>query len=145
MAALPPCSLCRVPEKVSKFLDNKKSNFLKFAIFFILLIEWFSNLFVKNYSAPLHDCKDVYLTFVYPLLSQLALFIMFFSIFLWKDRLHFCSRKSATTFYLSLYYLFGVVSLVFCLSANIYYTLISYAALAFASLLFVASFYNKLN
>jgi hypothetical protein len=139
MAAVPVCALCKAPEIISKYLENRKKHFLKFSIFIILVIEWFSIFYNKTYTHPKHNIYDSYLMYYYPLLTQLALFVIFFSIFLWKDRLHFCFRKAATTFYLSLYYLLGVLSVLLCLSADFYYEAISIGSLAIASFIFIVS------
>ena len=80
-----------------------------------------------------------YLFFWYPLLTQLALFVVFFSLFLWKERLHFCARKSAATFYLSLYYALGVFAVIFCMRESLYYQIVSISSLILASLVFLAS------
>lgn len=143
MAAVGLCSLCRVPEKIRVYLESNKKPFLVFSIFMVLLIEWFSIGYLKFVPQVKPAVYEPYTMFWYPMLTQLALFIVFFSLFLWKDRLHFCGRKSAATFYLSLYYLFGVLAVLFCFSANFYYTVISYTSIALASLLFIVSLFKS--
>lgn len=145
MAALPPCSLCRTPEKIRTYLDTNKQPFLTYSIFFILLIEWYSAFYIYTNPSSSINTKNEYLQFWYPMLSQLALFIVFFSLFLWKERLRFCYRKSAVCFYLSSYYFLGFLGVLFCLNANVYYILINYGTIAIASFLFIASVYNKLE
>jgi hypothetical protein len=143
MPALPPCSLCRGPEKIRTYLDSNKKPVLVYSVFIVLLIEWFSNIYQKFVPQTPNLVYDRYLMFWYPMLSQLALFVLFFSLYLWKDRLHFCFRKSAATFYLSCYYLLGFFSVLFCFSASFYYCVISYTSLALATLIFIASIFNK--
>lgn len=140
MATLPTCALCKIPERVLQSVIKNKKQFLIYSIFIILLIEWFSLIYLKGFHKTTQIVTDYYVAKMYPFLSQLALFVMFFSIFLWRDRLHFCFRKTATTFYLSCYYLFNSISVLLCLNASIYYELVSYGFLAIASLVFFVSF-----
>ena len=143
MAAVGFCSLCRIPEKIRVYLESDKKLFLVFSIFMVLLIEWFSIGYLKFVPQVKPAFYEPYAMFWYPMLTQLALFIVFFSLFLWKERLHFCGRKSAATFYLSLYYLFGFLAVLFCFSANFYYTVISYTSIALASMLFIVSLFKS--
>lgn len=143
MAAVGFCSLCRIPEKIRVYLESNKKPFLVFSIFMVLLIEWFSIGYLKFVPQVKLVVYEPYTMFWYPMLTQLALFIVFFSLFLWKDRLHFCGRKSAATFYLSLYYLFGFLAVLFCFSANFYYSVISYTSIALASMLFIVSLFKS--
>ncbi len=143
MAALPICSLCRGPERIRKAIEPNKKNFLVFSIFMVLLIEWFSIIYLNTYEQKQQIVYDKYLFFWYPLLTQLALFIILFSIFLWKERLHFCARKSATTFYLSLYYALGFFAVLFCLQAKLYYQIITISNLFVASYVFLVSIFKN--
>lgn len=143
MAALYPCSLCRVSELVQKKLEVNKKSFLIYSIFLVLLIEWFSFFYIKYFHVTTERITDYYVTKMYPLLTQFCLLILFFSIFLWKDRLHFCFRKSATTFYLSIYYLFNCLAIIFCFNTSVYYELVAYFTLGIASLLFLVSIFKK--
>lgn len=145
MASLPPCSLCRLSENIRPYFENNKKTILIYSIFAILLIEWFSMGYQYIVPQTPNLVYDRYLFFWYPLLSQLSLFVLFFSLYLWKEKLHFCFRKSATTFYLSLYYLLGVVGVLFCIQANLYYTIISIGSIAIATLIFIVSFFKQLD
>lgn len=145
MATLPPCSLCRVSEIVQKKLETNKRPILVYSIFFVLLIEWFSLFYIKNIHVTTDNCTDFYTTKMYPFLSQLCLFVMFFSIFLWRERLRFCFRKTAATFYLSCYYLLNLFAVLFCLDASVYYQLLVYGVLGIASLLFIVSLKNNIE
>lgn len=140
MATLPTCALCKIPERVLQSVIKNKKMFLVYSIFIILLIEWFSLIYLKWFHKTTQIVTDYYVAKMYPFLSQLALFVMFFSVFLWRDRLHFCFRKTATTFYLSCYYLFNALSVLLCLNSSIYYELVSCGFLAIASLVFFVSF-----
>lgn len=142
MASVPICSLCKAPKIVNEYLQERKKPFLVYSIFAVLLIEFFTTIFNWFYESTITQ-YDKYLMFYYPLLTQLSLFIIFFSIFLWKDRLHFCDRKNGAIFYLSLYYLFGVISILFCFSSDFYYKCISFGMIFISLLIFVQSFYAK--
>ncbi|MBF05035.1 MAG: hypothetical protein CMP76_17295 [Flavobacterium sp.] len=143
MATVPVCALCRPAENLSKFLENKKKTFLKINIFIVLLIEWLSYAYIKTYTPVKKEVIDVYTDFLYPLLTQLVLGILFLSFFLWKDRLYFCFRKSATTFYLSVYYFLGFFSILFCLNASIYYEIVSISILGVSTFLFIVSLWKS--
>jgi hypothetical protein len=145
MASLPPCSLCRLSEVIRPYFENNKKMILVYSIFAVIIIEWFSMIYQYNVPQTANLVYDRYLFFWYPLLSQLALFVLFFSLYLWKERLHFCFRKSATTFYLALYYLLGVFGVLFCIQANLYYTIISITSIGLATLLFIVSFFKQLD
>ena len=142
MAVVPVCSLCKPVETLNRFLEYKKKPFLKWAIIVVLFLEWLSLYLAYKFPPPENLKFDFYTMKVYPLLTQLVLFLVFFSFFLWKDRLHFCVRKSATTFYLSLYYLFGFISILFCLSASVCYQIVSIGFLTVSTYLFLASWKN---
>lgn len=145
MASLSPCSLCRLSEGIRPYFETNKKTFLIYSIFVVILIEWFSMVYQYIVPQTPNLVYDRYLFFWYPLLSQLALFVLFFSLYLWKERLHFCFRKSATTFYLSLYYLLGVFGVLFCIQANLYYTIISITSIGLATLIFIVSFFKQLD
>lgn len=145
MPAVPPCALCKIPNKVQVYLEANKKPFLVYSIFVILVLEWFSIAYLKFSKQTLNPTNyyDFYSMKLYPMLSQLAMFVLFFSLFLWKDRLHFCFRKSATTFYLAMYYLFGFFAILFCFSASFYYEIISLGTIGIASLIFIVSFFKS--
>ena len=145
MAVIPTCSLCKAPEKLRVYMESNKRLVLVYSIFAVLVIEWFSLFISKTNPSNPNQPFDNYLMFWYPLLTQLALFVLFFSLWLWKDRLHFCFRKSATTFYLAFYYLFGVIGVLFCIQANLYYTIISITSIGLATLIFIVSFFKEID
>ena len=143
MAVLGSCSLCRPAEYIKSKLESNKKGFLVYSIFGILLIEWASFIYLK-FNPIKEVITDPYMTKVNPFLTNLALFIILFSVFLWKDRLHFCFRKSATTFYLSVYYLFNAIAVLTCLNASKYYLYVSISFLSVATFLFIVSLlYSK--
>ncbi len=143
MAVLNGCSLCRPAEYIKSKLETNKKNFLVYSIFMILLIEWASFIYLKYFHGVTKVTTDFYDAKIAPFTTNLALFILVFSIFLWKDRLHFCFRKSATTFYLSVYYLFNAIAVLTCLNASKYYLYVSISFLSVATFLFIVSLLNN--
>jgi len=140
MASVPKCGLCRVTEPIEKFFENKKQNFLIYSVFVVLLVEIFSNIFNYFYVPT---CIDLYASKIYPALTQLVLFLVFASVFLWRERLRFCLRKATAVMYLSIYYFFGFISLLFCFTASFYINVVNFTLLGLALLLFVQSIYAK--
>jgi len=140
MASVPICGLCKGTIKVEKYFEDKKKNFLVYSVFVVLLIEMFSNV-VNWFYVP--KTFDFYASYLYPLLTQLVLFLVFSSLFLWRERMRFCLRKATAVMYLSAYYLFGFVSLLFCFTATFYINVVSFTLLVLALLLFVQSIYAK--
>jgi hypothetical protein len=138
MPGVPPCGLkCRINKAttyVKETLQESKKGILVYSIFFILLGEIISYFFryEKNYA-----CK------IYPMISQLELFLLVFSLYLWNERLRFCFRKILATLFLAIYFLFGFFSLLLNLTDSSYTTIISCGLLAIASLIFIASLFNK--
>jgi len=145
MATLPPCSLCRLSEGIRSYFENNKKTILVYSVFAVILIEWFSMIYQYIVPQTPNLVYNRYLFFWYPLLTQLALFVLFFSLWLWKDRLHFCFRKSAATFYLACYYMLGIISVVFCIQANLYYSIVTYGTLGLATLIFIVSFFKEID
>lgn len=142
MSVLHGCSLCKPAEYIKNKFENSKKDFLTYSFFIVLLIEWISFIYLK-YNPVVEKITDTYICKVSPFLTNLALFIIVFSVFLWQDRLRFCFRKSATTFYLSVYYLFNALAVLTCLNAYVYYLYVSVGFLSLATLLFIASLLNS--
>lgn len=142
MASVPKCSLCKITEKLEKTFENKKKNFLVYSMFIILSVEVFS-FFMNIFHTPNKNGYDLYSDFVYIALTQLVLFLLVSSIFLWRERLHFCLRKATATMFLSSYYLFNFLAVIFCFSANFYFQIISFCLLILTLLMLIQSFYSK--
>lgn len=142
MAVLGNCSLCRPAEYIKNKLENNKKEFLTYSFFMVLLIEWIS--FIYLILNPIKEqITDSYMTKVNPFLTNSALFIIVFSVFLWQDRLRFCFRKSATTFYLAVYYFFNAIAVLTCLNAYSYYLWVSIGLLSISTFLFIVSLLNS--
>jgi len=140
MASVPKCGLCRLTQPVEKYFEDKKKNFLVYSIFIVLLVEMFSNV-INWYYVP--TCKDLYASKIYPILTQFVLFLVFTSVFLWRERLRFCLRKATAVMYLSIYYLFGFISLLFCFTATFYINVVNFTLLVLSLLIFIQSIYAK--
>ena len=140
MASVPKCGLCRMTQPIENYFEDKKKNFLVYSVFIVLLVEMFSNV-INWFYVP--KTFDFYASYLYPLLTQLVLFLMFSSIFLWREKLRFCLRKATATMYLAIYYLFGFISLLFCFTATFYINMVNFMLLSLALLIFVQSIYAK--
>lgn len=138
MPGVPPCGLkCRTTKAITFVKENLKESkkaILVYSIFLILLGEIISYFFryEKNYA-----CK------IYPMISQLEMFLLIFSLYLWNERLRFCYRKIVATLFLAFYFLFGFLSLVFNLTDSSYTTIISCGLLIISTIIFIASLFNK--
>lgn len=133
MAAVPPCGLgCRI-KKGYKWLESNKKPFLIISIFILLAIEIGSKFlrYEQNYAC-----------YIYPLLTQIQLFVIVFSIYLWNERLRFCLMKIISTLFLSMYYLFGIISIVFQFTDSFYESTISNGLLIISCLCFSLSAFN---
>ena len=142
MASVPRCLLCKATQKVEKVLKDKTKNYLIYSIFAILFVEMYSNI-LNWFYVPENSNFDFYKDFVYVSLTQLVLFLLVSSIFLWRERLHFCLRKATATMFLSAYYLFNFLAVIFCFSANIYFNIISFCLLILTFLMLIQSIYSK--
>lgn len=142
MASVPRCGLCRVTQILEEKTKNYKKTFLIYSVFFVLLFELFSTI-INYIYIPNKTGYDFYSDFVYILLTQLCLFLFSTSLFLWRERLHFCLRKATATLFLSLYYLFGFLAVLFCFSANLYFQFVNTTLIILSVILFVQSLYVK--
>ena len=113
MAAVPP----QGNKKVLKRLANSyKKHFFRYGVFTLLLIELLSIKMVN---------LDNYTSYWYPLMTQIALFIMVFPQWVLGNAFKYCTRKKLVFMCLSLYYLFGAIYLITGLKDSFYYDVIS--------------------
>jgi hypothetical protein len=119
MASIPPksCGICRVAEKIN---NNMRKHIIIYSFIYLFLFE-ISSIFLRN--------RENYANYWYPLLTQLFLSVIFYNIFLLRDRLKFCLRKSIVVFTLFLYYFFGLSTIVFQFCNSTYNQIISYGLL----------------
>lgn len=93
-----------------------KKNLWVYTVFFIVLLETIS-LFLK-------DLKS-YQGFIYPLLSQFTMLVLTFHFVIKSKSLKFCFRKKIAFTVLSIYYFLNIIYLVFSISDNIFYNIIT--------------------
>ena len=131
MAAVPPKGL---GGRIMAALESNKKPFLIYSVFYLFFIEIFS-LFIR-YNV---DYEKRW----YPLLTQFGFFLLLLSIYLWRDRLHFCYRKNLAVLLLAVYYLFGTFAIIFQIGDSIYSQIVS-ELLGLASVyLFIISFFKS--
>lgn len=134
MAAVPPCGLKCLTNKAYEKLKTNKYPVIIYSIFYVLLIENIS-FFIRY--LPNYAC------IWYPLLTQISFFFLFLSIFLWYDRLRFCFLKQLATLFLTVYYLFGAISLIFQFSEELYSKVISTGLIIISAFVFIMSIFKK--
>jgi len=133
MPRIPSCAFCR---KMTETLKENKKTFLIYSIFYLFIIELI--------SYPLNSLKN-YACYWYPLLSNTGLFLLLFSIYLWNDKLRFCFRKNLAILFLSMYYLFGSLSILFKVSDNFYTNFTLSILLLISVLTFILSIFKKID
>jgi hypothetical protein len=135
MASIPKsgCLICRFAKTVN---EKIKINSKLYAFFAILIIELFS-IKIQDYSTP-----QRYVEFIYPLLTQLVLFIIFVAINYHSERLRFCKRQKLIVIFLALYYFLNIVFMLVPICWGAYYSLINYSILSIVGLLFIATWRN---
>lgn len=135
MASLPrpTCLICRVAKKVN---EKIKTNSKLYAFFALIIIELFS-LKIQNYVTP-----KQYVEFVYPVLTQVALFIIFVAVNYHSERLRFCKRQKLIVIFLAIYYFLNIVFMLVPICWSTYSGLVNYGILSVVSLLFIATWRN---
>ena len=135
MASIPKsgCLICRFAKTVN---EKIKINSKLYAFFAILIIELFS-IKIQDYSTP-----QRYVEFIYPLLTQLVLFIIFVAINYHSEKLRFCKRQKLIVIFLALYYFLNIVFMLVPICWSTYYGLINYSILSIVGLLFIATWRN---
>ena len=82
---------------------------------------------------------DKYLTFYYPLLTQLTVMIILLNLALNSERLRFCYRKTTALYILSGYYLFNIIAMIFNIGYFTYSIIADVIIMLTCSLLFITS------
>ena len=95
-------------------------------------------------SIQLSNQKN-YLTYWFPLLSMTGFFALFLNLFLLRERLKFCLRKTIVVSCLTLYYLFGIVCLVFQLPDALYTSIVNNMLLFTTFIALVLTLYTFKN
>jgi len=141
-----PCAQCTksvrcTPCPYSKSIFKKVSNNLRKHV---VVYSFFYIFFMELMSIQLSNQKN-YLTYWFPLLSMTGFFALFLNLFLLRERLKFCLRKTIVVSCLTLYYLFGIVCLVFQFSDEIYTYIINYGLLGVALSTLILTLYTLKN
>jgi hypothetical protein len=127
------CYFCRVAQVVNEKI--KKQSKL-YAFFALIIIELFS-IKIQDYTTP-----QRYVEFIFPLLAQIELFIIFVAVNYHSERLRFCKRQKLIVMFLALYYFLNIVFMLFPICWSAYYEYVNYSILAVISLLFIATWRN---
>jgi hypothetical protein len=127
------CQICRIAKEVNEKI--KKQSKL-YAFFALIIIELFS-VKIQDYTTP-----DYYKEFVYPLLCNIALFIVFVAVNYHSERLRFCERQKLIVVFLALYYFLNITFLLFPVCWSTYSGLVNYSILSVIVLLFIATWRN---
>lgn len=135
MASIPKgnCTVCKMAKAVNETI--KKQSKL-YAFFALIIIELFS-MKIQAYTTP-----QCYEKFVYPLLTQIALFIIFVAINYHSERLRFCKRQKLIVIFLALYYFLNIVFMLVPICWSTYSEWVNYGILSVVSLLFIATWRN---
>ena len=135
MASIPKgtCNICRIAKQVN---EKIKKNSKLYVFFAVIIIELFS-IKVQDYVNP-----QTYTEFVYPLLTQIVLFLVFLGINYHSERLRFCKRQKLIVGFLALYYFMNILFLVFPICWSDYSGLINYSILSIIGLLFISTWRN---
>lgn len=119
MAANPKgaCGACRlVRQIVERTNNNIRKHILIYSFFYLLLAE-VATIFMRN----LPNYGD----FWFPLFVQTGYAVVFYSLFLYRERLKFCFRKNIVVFSLFLYYTFNAIVVLFSICDSIYTNIIA--------------------
>jgi len=111
-------------------VDKKeiKNKFLIFSFLLIILIE-LSSIFLVNFKS--------YLLVIYPILTQLVMFIATLTMALYSKRLKFCKRKELSLYVISLYYLLNALFVIFPITNYIYSISINIGLMALSGYLLI--------
>jgi len=124
MAANPKgsCGLCRIVKStIQKTNNNIRKHILIYSFFYLLLAE-VATIFMRN--LPSYDL------FWFPLFVQSGYALIFYSLFLYRERLKFCFLKNIAVFSLFLYYSFNAIVVAFKICESIYTNVITYGLLS---------------
>jgi hypothetical protein len=127
------CQICRTAKAVNEKI--KKQSKL-YAFFALIIIELFS-IKIQDYTTP-----QSYVEFVYPLLCNISLFIIFVAVNYHSERLRFCKRQKLIVIFLALYYFLNITFLLVPVCWSSYSGLVNYSILSVIGLLFIATWKN---
>ena len=135
MASIPKgaCQICRLAKAVN---EKIKKNSKLYAFFAVIIIELFS-IVVQD-----HVTKIKYQEFVYPLLTQIVLFVLLVAINYHSEKLRFCKRQKLIVIFLAIYYFMNILFLVFPICWSNYSGMVNHSILSVIGLLFIATWRN---
>jgi hypothetical protein len=123
MASVPKgsCGLCKiVKDRADKINSNIKKHILIYSFVYLL--------FAEIGSLLIRDLPDYAIKW-YPVLTQLTLSIIFYTLWLYRFNLKFCQRKNLIVKSLSAYYLFGTICVLFQFCESFFIKVITYGLL----------------
>ena len=97
--------------RLSQLVVKSQDKIYKYNIFAVIVLEVLS-MFLRE--------SDKYVNYYYPLLSQLVLAVLVFTIYHKAKFLKYCTRKIWAYRFLMYYFVFGVVSIVLQLDNSTY-------------------------
>ena len=97
--------------RLSQLVVKSQNKIYKYNIFAVIVLEVLS-MFLRE--------SDKYVNYYYPLLSQLVLAVLVFTIYHKAKFLKYCTRKIWAYRFLMYYFVFGVVSIVLQLDNSTY-------------------------
>lgn len=97
--------------RLSQLVVKSQNKIYKYNIFAVIVLEVLS-MFLRE--------SDKYVNYYYPLLSQLVLSVLVFTIYHKAKFLKYCTRKIWAYRFLMYYFVFGVVSIVLQLDNSTY-------------------------
>lgn len=97
--------------RLSQLVVKSQNKIYKYNIFAVIVLEVLS-MFLRE--------SDKYVNYYYPLLSQLVLAVLVFTIYHKAKVLKYCTRKIWAYRFLMYYFVFGVVSIVLQLDNSTY-------------------------
>lgn len=120
-------------EKKIPFLQTLKNKFLIYSFLSVIVIE-IASLFLANLAS--------YQDFIYPLLTQVVMFILCLTLALNGNRLRFCTHKEFSMYMLCFYFLFNIIAIVFGFN-GLFYTIVVTAFLILSGLTLLLSIFKK--
>ena len=136
MAANPKgsCGLCKIVKQViEKTNNNIRKHILVYSLFYLLIAE-VATIFMRN--LPSYDL------FWFPLIVQSGYAVIFYTLFLYRERLKFCFIKNIVVFSLFLYYIFNTLVIAFQICESIYTQVITYGLLSVIIILLLVKIFE---
>ena len=142
MAAIPkgilPCPGCRmIATAFKKANESVKTNVMIYTSAFVLIVELLTATILRDSIKA--GCNPFY----YVLFTQLVLFVVYMNFNYSRKLLKYCFRQIIIIRTLMIYYLFGVLSLVFAIPDNLYSNIIKWSLLFVVFVSLILSLIHK--